>query len=77
MQDRNTYSCLKKESNHNLMVLDSDDIKKRKIINQQLYILADVMLNDYSTAMFPFLLLNKPMGFVLSDLKDYKRGTFS
>lgn len=74
MQDKDSYSALKMEVDHNLMVLDGEDVKKRDITNQQLYILADVMLNDYSSAMFPFLLLNKPMGFVLSDLKDYKRG---
>lgn len=73
-QDENTYINLKKERSHNLIVLDNKEMKKREITNQQLYVLSDIMLNDYSSAMFPFLLLNRPMGFVLSDLKNYKRG---
>ena len=74
MQAKETYIKLKQEENRNLIVLDGSDVKAKSITNQQLYVLADLMISDYSTAVFPFMLLNKPIGFVLSDLSDYSIG---
>ena len=35
---------------------------------------ADAMISDYSSSAYAFLQLNRPMGFVISDLDSYKRG---
>lgn len=39
---------------------------------QELYILADVLISDYSSAMFDFAMLNKPMIVMQEDEADYK-----
>ncbi len=72
MQDADTYKDLK--STHNIKVLTGTDVKRLNIDNSRLLNCADALLSDYSSAAYNFLLLNRPLGFVLSDLKDYKIG---
>lgn len=72
MQDPDTYKDLK--STHNIKVLTGADVKALDIDNSRLLNCADALLSDYSSAAYNFLLLNRPIGFVLSDLKDYKIG---
>lgn len=72
MQDPSTYVNLKET--HNIRVLNGMDVKRLNIDNYRLMKGADAMLSDYSSSAFQFLLLNRPVGFVLSDLKDYRLG---
>ena len=39
---------------------------------EDLYLISDVLITDYSSVMFDFALLNKPMIFFTYDLKDYE-----
>ena len=72
MQDPSTYANLKET--HNIRVLNGLDVKRLQIDNYRLMKGADAMLSDYSSSAFQYLLLNRPIGFVLSDLKDYRLG---
>ncbi len=61
------------ELDHILFVTDeqlrSNDIQLCELIGN-----CDVMLTDYSSVFYDFLLLDRPIGFMISDMEDYKRG---
>lgn len=72
MQDPSTYAALRET--HNIRVLTGEDVKRLDIDNYRLMLCADALLSDYSSSAFQFLMLDRPIGFVLSDLGDYKLG---
>ena len=58
----------------NIIVLTGDDVKRLRLDNYKLMCEVDALITDYSGAAFEFLQLNKPIGYVLDDMKEYKRG---
>ncbi|MGX8851830.1 CDP-glycerol glycerophosphotransferase family protein [Amedibacillus sp. YH-ame10] len=70
MQDLETIFNLKEQKN--IKVLTNEICKSKKIDNFELYKYADALISDYSSAAYIFLLLNRPIAFILSDFKDYK-----
>lgn len=72
MQVPETYSELRETKN--IRVINGQDVKRLNIDNSRLLNCADALISDYSSAAYNFLLLNRPLGFMLSDLKDYKIG---
>lgn len=72
MQDPSTLEKL--HGSENIRVLTGQTVKQLGVENYRLIKDADAMISDYSSIMYSFLLLDRPMGFVLSDLKDYKLG---
>lgn len=72
MQDKNTVLQLKRASN--IIVLDGDSVKELGVDTYALMASADAMISDYSSAAYSYLITNRPLAFVLSDLKDYKLG---
>ncbi len=72
MQDPSTYSKLVNLSN--IIVLDGNMTKKLGIDNYRLMSQADALISDYSSVCYQFLILNRPIGFVLSDVNDLKAG---
>lgn len=72
MQDLETIAKLKETGN--IKILTGITVKKLMIDNYRLMANADALISDYSSAAFSYLLMNRPIGFVLSDLKDYKLG---
>lgn len=72
MQDPNSYAKLK--STDNIKVLTGDDVKKIGIDNYRLLKDVDALISDYSSIAFQYILLNRPIGFVLSDMKELKSG---
>lgn len=58
----------------NIAVLDATDVKKYGIDNYRLMCSADAMISDYSSAAYSYLLLDRPLAFVVDDIMDYKTG---
>ncbi len=55
----------------NIKVIINDDFK---IIGEQLYSIfkeIDALITDYSSVYFDYMILNKPIGFVMDDLGEY------
>ena len=67
-------SNLKIENKSNIKVLAGETIKKLKINNYKLMNCSDALISDYSGAAFEYLQTDKPIAYVLDDMKDYKQG---
>lgn len=72
MQDPDTLKRL--HGSDNICVLTGTSVKQLGIDNYRLVKHADALISDYSSIAFSYMLLNRPVGFVLSDLEDYKLG---
>lgn len=72
MQDPDTLTRL--HDTDNIRVLTGQTVKELNIDNYRLFKCADGFISDYSSAAFSYLLLNRPLAFVLSDLEAYKLG---
>ena len=58
----------------NIRFIDAAATKALGLDGYRLMACADAMIGDYSAAAYSFLLLNRPMAFVLSDLGNYAPG---
>ena len=67
-------SVLKMVSLKSIIYLKDDDLRKQDIQINELLENADVLLTDYSSVFYEFLLTNRPIGFLIGDINDYKRG---
>ena len=72
MQDMNAVKRVADRSN--IIQIDAERVKEKGIDGYRLMAASDAMISDYSGAAYAFLLLNRPLGFVLSDLEQYKLG---
>lgn len=62
------------EDRSNIIQLDAQRVKEKGLDGYRLMAASDAMISDYSGSAYAFLLLNRPLGFVLSDLEQYKLG---
>lgn len=65
------------ESNHkfqfsNIKILENKDLEKLKIEFYHLLGRADTILTDYSSVGNDYLLLDRPIGYVISDVEEYE-----
>lgn len=58
----------------NIKVLTGETVKQLGIDNYQLMKCTDALISDYSGAAYEYLQLNRPIGYVLDDMNDYKIG---
>lgn len=58
----------------NIIILTGDDAKKLNIDNYKLLKNVDALISDYSSIVFDFLQLDKPVAYVFDDIFDYKLG---
>lgn len=58
----------------NIHYIDNRMLAHREIKLYQLIGCCDALLTDLSSVFFDYLLLNRPIGFLTKDLKDYERG---
>lgn len=72
MQDPATVSNLKETEN--IRVLTGSTVKQLHIDNYRLVKCADALISDYSGIAFSYLLLDRPLAFMLSDMDTYQRG---
>lgn len=59
---------------NNIVVLDDLEAKSKGINIYKMMQFVDALISDYSSVAYSFLLLDKPIGFILNDLNDYNRG---
>lgn len=71
MQDMST---VKVHDTNNIKILTGTNIKEFKIDNYRLLKSADALISDYSSVAYDYLLLNRPLAFVLTDINEYKVG---
>ena len=71
MQD---LSILKIHDMSNIKVVTKNVVKTLNLDSYRLMKSSDALISDYSSSAYQYLLLNRPIAFVLSDLKDYKLG---
>ena len=70
-QDQN---ILKVKDLSNIKIITVDDEKKLDINLYKLIANTDALLTDYSSIAFDYLLLDKPIGYIIDDIKEYKLG---
>lgn len=68
---QNTES-LNKTKYSNLKIYSDEEFNKKGYDLYQLMPQVDAMLGDYSSTMLQFLLLDKPLGYVVPDIEEYK-----
>lgn len=73
-QDPTSVIRLKKIGYSNILILDEEEIKLRNIDCFKLLKNVDALISDYSSITYSFILLNKPIGYVFSDINDFKLG---
>lgn len=59
---------------NNVMLLSPERIKKLGVDTYKLLTNTDALISDYSSISFDYLLLNRPIAYVLSDYESYKLG---
>lgn len=57
----------------NILCITNDDLSKKNILLYELISETDCLLSDYSSVIVDYLLLDKPIVMVLSDLIDYEK----
>lgn len=67
-QDKNAVHC---GSLSNIVLLDNDMLVEQDIQINQLLSMADALISDYSSAAVDYVLLDKPIGFIVDDMEDY------
>ena len=60
-----TYECIK--------VIDSDTFEDSHINFYSLLGMSGALITDYSSVFFDYVLLDRPIGFVISDMHEYSR----
>ncbi len=55
----------------NIKVIKNNELLNKKILLYSLVSGADILLTDYSSIYFDFLLTQKPIGFVIDDINEY------
>ena len=58
----------------NIKVMTGDSMKKLGVDNYKLMKCTDALISDYSSVASEYLQLNRPLGYVLDDINDYKLG---
>lgn len=58
----------------NIMLLTGDDVKKKNINIYSIFNQTDALISDYSSVVFDYMLLNKPIGYIVDDINEYQLG---
>lgn len=83
LREENTQLLIKLHPHHDISKINMKSLSNIVIIknpddygvdNNELLKYSDALVTDYSSVYFDYLLLNKPISFILDDIKDYKLG---
>ncbi len=69
-QDRSEVFC---EGCGNIQLIENEDLVERDIPINRLLGQADALISDYSSAAVDFMLLDRPIAFMLEDVEEYER----
>lgn len=69
-QMQNDLALFQKKAS-NIMIIKNDDLMEKNISVYQLLSQSDSLITDYSSIYFDYLLVDKPIGFVVEDIGDY------
>lgn len=58
----------------NLLILSDNKLKRLGLDLYQVMPVTDALLSDYSSVAFDYMLLDKPIGYVIDDIEEYKLG---
>ncbi len=58
----------------NINIITENDLKNSGLLLHQVLAQTDALITDYSGIAFEFMLLNRPIGYVVSDMQEYIRG---
>ena len=72
MHNNNSEDRLSKIEYSNIFYLSEDMFLKHNLQMYELLGSTDALITDYSSIYFDYLLLNKPIGFILDDIESYK-----
>ncbi len=67
-------SVVKKITKSNIILLSQSDIINKEISLYALLGETDALLTDYSSVAFDYMFLNKPIGYIIDDINEYKLG---
>lgn len=67
-------SYIEQSSLSNIVFVTDEILNKNKIQLYQLLENIDILLTDYSSVFYEYLLLDRPIGFLIGDMDEYKRG---
>lgn len=62
------------QDSEQIVVIDGDKTKKLNLNSYALFKEVEAMISDYSSSIYQFMPLNRPVAFMLSDLQEYKLG---
>lgn len=67
-----------KQQFSNLLFLTNDQLEQKGLQVYEMLGYSDALLTDYSSVFFDYYILDKPIGFILSDMEEYRksRGEF-
>lgn len=71
LQDTSYFKDLKLS---NIIYLYDSDLKELGLQTNDLLVNADILLTDYSSVFYEFLLTDKQIGFLIGDFENYERG---
>lgn len=55
----------------NIMIISDDDLKKEEVALYSLLSITSALISDYSSAYIDYLLLDRPIAFIVDDYKEY------
>lgn len=69
-------SKIKAESMKNIKILKNDELSQKDIKLYNLIGEADALITDYSSVFYDYMILDRPIGFTIDDLNEYKGFVF-
>ncbi len=69
-QKRSAVNC---EGFSNISIIENSDLRDKDIEINKILAKSDALISDYSSAAIDYLILNRPMAFVIEDVEEYSR----